>query len=671
MNSQPQNTHESILFRACCYGLLFCTATGIILLLSESRTVFLQFSTLFHMIVGSFLTAALLIYLVVHTYRSIRMRKPALLISGALLFLVVILYFGSALFLAVVGRREDDSFLILAHGYGGFFLIALLAGHILFNYSKKYSRSRLPTGEHLIDWRLIRRCGSFLALSFAAIGAFTLIYTGIDEDPVQLVEDYRYPYGEHPFRPSQTETASGSFVHPKKIGNSADCASCHREIAEQWRSSIHGRAADDPTYVTNVSLLADDKGIEATRYCEGCHAPVALLTGDLTEGGQHGGIDGTLANREGVSCVSCHRTTEVVHLDGVASYLFTPAKGYLFEYSDNKVLGAINNYLTRVSSSLHKSEMSSAVLAQPTQCATCHAQFMDKSMNNWGWVKMQDEYSAWLKSPYSQQHQQQFAEGKMVRCQDCHMPLVAAKDPSANSEGKVRSHRFLGANTMAPYIRGDTEHLELTKQFLQSNKMRISIEKPHRTDAIQSRLTLEESLRGHRETPHYKYLGETVALNVVVSNVGVGHDFPGGTTDINEAWVELKIKDATGQLVYASGTLDEEGYLDQSSHIYQSIPVDKNGNHVWKHDLFNRIGETYKNVVKAGESDIVQYNFEVPKWAKGPLVATVTLKYRKLNTRYAKWALKDQYRPLPIVDMAHHSLLIDILDQPSLRVSVD
>ena len=54
------------------------------------------------------------------------------------------------------------------------------------------------------------------------------------------------------------------------------------------------------------------------------------------------------------------------------------------------------------------------------------------------------------------------------------------------------------------------------------------------------------------------------------------------------------------------------------------------------------------------------YSFNVPNWAKGPLVINATLKYRKLNERYARWALKEQYQPIPIIDVARDSLAIPL-----------
>jgi hypothetical protein len=159
----------------------------------------------------------------------------------------------------------------------------------------------------------------------------------------------------------------------------------------------------------------------------------------------------------------------------------------------------------------------------------------------------------------------------------------------------------------------------------------------------------------------YYYLGESANLSIVVSNVGVGHDFPGGSIDINQAWMAIRAVDAEGQVIYRSGDIDENGYVDPNAYFYHAIAIDRNGKHVWRHDLFNMVGESFRRVIKAGMSDVVTVDFSMPGWAKSPITITATLKYRKLNNRYAQWALKEKYtKDLPVVDVAWDTLQIPL-----------
>ncbi len=644
--------------------LLACASSGLTVYLLQEHSVFLQWTVLAHALTGIATALALTPYFITHIRRTVGFRRLPSMLSGVVTLPLFIIFAYSGLHLALFGQRENQQWLLDAHIVSALLFVLLLTVHLLVHLVFLPANRRNQPGPKfpsLTRPMLVTVLGFNLFIQ-VAIASASFIYQLAEPDysDQPVTENYLYNYGPHPFRPSQTETSSGTFIDARQISNSHRCMACHEDIGNQWQASAHMLAASDPSYVTNVSLLADNKGITATRYCEGCHAPAALLTGELSPGGKHGGIAGSTANHEGIPCMGCHGIASLPHLKGVASYQFQPAEDYLFAQAEGPLLTGINSWLIRLNPNQHKLDMGRPLLKDPKICGSCHTQFMDKDMNNWGWVKMQDDYSAWLESPYSKQHEEGFASAAAVRCNDCHMPLRPASDPSADQDGQVRAHQFAAANTFLPLLRGDQQHLQETIKFLQSNKMRISIERPNRRDALQTLQALDESLRNFDEAPYYYYLGETASLNIVVSNNGVGHNFPGGTIDINEAWLEFIVLDAEGREVYSSGAIDEFNYVDKDAYFYVSKPIDRHGKEVWKHDLFNRVGEAYKRVVKAGESDIVRYSFTVPSWAKSPLTVTTTLKYRKLNERYARWALRDKYVKIPVVDMAWDSLNIPL-----------
>ncbi len=644
--------------------VLCCALSGLATYRFAGHGVWQQWTVLLHIVSSVATTVLLPAYLYLHFRRTTGVRRISVLLSGLATLLLVAAFTLSGWELLVEGQREARRWVYELHVLSSLLLMAVLALHLLLHVILLPARRR-QRGDSLfpsLPEGILRTIIAVNGPAVILLVAASLLYplTVPPDTTAPAVANYEYPYGAHPFRPSQTETLSGSFVNARRVGNSHRCLNCHADIGRQWLASAHRKAAFDPTYVTNINLLEKKKGISATRYCEGCHAPVALLSGELSPGGKHGGVPGTLANREGVSCTSCHGIDALPHQKGVASFRFRPASDYLFAHSDNAVARRLNDLLIRVRPAQHKLDLASPLSAESRFCASCHTQFMDKDMNDWGWVKMQDEFSAWLASPYSRQHKEDFSDTTATRCQDCHMPLVASGDPSADEQGRVRSHHFPGANTLLPVLDGDLAQLRETRLFLQSNKMRVSIDKPSRRDALQTRLALDEKLRASEETPYYYYLGETASIDIVVSNRGVGHDFPGGTLDINQAWMEFLVMDAEGREVYSSGRIDDNNFVDRDAWFYRSLPVDRNGQLVWKHDLFNMVGESFRRVIKAGESDIVSYRFSIPAWVKSPLTLTARLRYRKLNERYARWALGDNYVTLPVIDIAWDSLQVPV-----------
>lgn len=129
------------------------------------------------------------------------------------------------------------------------------------------------------------------------------------------------------------------------------------------------------------------------------------------------------------------------------------------------------------------------------------------------------------------------------------------------------------------------------------------------------------------------------------------------------------MKDGQGRKIYESGYLDQDNNVEDTAYFYKSIPIDRTGNAVWRHDLVNMIGDSFKRVIPPGATDVTHYTFKVPDDAKGPLTVTVGLNYRKLNNRYARWALKDDKAALPVVEMASTALLLPIKIKPEVAIT--
>lgn len=643
-------------------GLLAITS---VLSLLFDTGVIAQICSILHPILGIAFTAFCFIYSILHFLRILGIRRIGLFITGLVLIALLGVAIGTGWVLLWQGSREDNIVTHWLHIISCYTLVVMLVFHMLSHVSFYPKRRSTEAGK----FKTISKIKSTGILAFSVTLATGLVMWGthhlsnVPYSTLPAVANYQYNYGQHPFRPSQTETDNNQFIDQRALLTTDKCADCHQDIAQQWFASAHRQAASDKSYETNVNLLAKNKGIDATRYCEGCHAPLALLTGQLSEGGLHGGIDNSSGNLQGVNCQVCHGIAEVVNTKGVASYRFAINRAYLFETANSQWLQSINKLAIHLNPSQHKQDMAIPALATSEYCATCHAQFIDKELNGWSWIKMQDEFSAWLDSPYSGKQDKQFAHSKQMRCQDCHMPHVVSIDPSANAEGMVRDHRFLAANTMLPTLSGDKAFLAQTEQFLQADKVRLSIEPPHRKDATTNQMAVSQSLRNSAIQPYYFYKGEKAEISLIVTNSGVGHNFPGGTIDINQAWIAIQVVDSDGTTVFESGDVDDQDFLDESAYQYRSLPTDRKGEIVWRHDLFNMVGKASVNVIKAGESDLVKYEFFLPYWIKGPISITAQVRYRKFNTRYARWALQEQYQSLPITDLARAFLQVPIREK--------
>jgi hypothetical protein len=73
------------------------------------------------------------------------------------------------------------------------------------------------------------------------------------------------------------------------VALNAKCEGCHRDVADEWRSSLHQRAHVEPAYQRSFA-------IEPLAFCRGCHAPEGDPMSEPSES----------VGALGVGCVTCH-----------------------------------------------------------------------------------------------------------------------------------------------------------------------------------------------------------------------------------------------------------------------------------------------------------------------------------------------------------------------------
>ncbi len=152
---------------------------------------------------------------------------------------------------------------------------------------------------------------------------------------------------EHPFLPSNATTDTGQFIDPKSFPTAKYCGHCHQQAYAEWRQTAHANSFRTPWYVKNVNLLSSERGIEYSRHCEGCHNPIALVSGALTKGSP---INRNFDN-DGITCSVCH-SIQKVDTRGTGSYVMgVPAvlvdadgKPIYGEVSDKEILAHLDRH---------------------------------------------------------------------------------------------------------------------------------------------------------------------------------------------------------------------------------------------------------------------------------------------------------------------------------------
>ncbi len=535
---------------------------------------------------------------------------------------------------------------------------------------------------------------------FSTALMFALILLGLFAyDPVQLNNefdpDYSYAYGEdRPFAPSLANTETGGAFDARLLAGSKSCgtAGCHVEIVEEWETSAHRYSAMDIAFQKIQLTMAEQNGPESTRYCGGCHDPISLFSGTkniFTEVDQLTGIQGY---QEGISCLSCHAVRET-DLKGNAQYVVTIPPRYMFELeyeaTENEGLRFFRDFLIRAYPREHVNALSKHLFKAPEYCAACHKQFIDEEINNVGWVQLQNQFDNWRMSHWNHPEE----PTRTIECRECHMPLVDSHDPASGddadynrspSDGKHRSHRFIGANQMMPRmlkLPGWEKHVEMTKAWLQGNfEIPEIADKWSEGPAVTVELKMPDTV-----TP-----GEEVVIKTVITSNKVGHDFPTGPLDIIQSWIELEVLDQDGNPVFATGRVDEKGFIEPGSFILKAEPVDQYGNLIDRHNLWEMVGVRHRRALFPGFADITDFKFFCPEFYREPstpasshlgegqlsikvptgpvreLVVTAKLNYRKIDQSLLNFVFgEDAGLSSPVTMMSSDSGRIQVVQEAS------
>lgn len=611
---------------------LFETLSGAALTARLDARVWVGYGLIVHVAAGVLFCWAMYAYAWPHWQRT-RVSSLRLAVSVGLAAAAVVAAASVTGALAALAAAFGDrvpSPLRSLHAWTSWAAVGLLGLHLA-GAARKLWRERATGGAG----PLAARTAGVFAGACAVVAALTFAH----RPPVYkdgMPAGYRLPLGPNPFAPSNAVVATGAPLDVRRLAGSKGCGRCHEDIYNEWNESAHHWSSTDPFYRAVENLMVKDVGREANRYCTACHDPVALLSGQVTAGAPFPPVHGD----EGDSCVVCHAVKGIdPNAPGNGSYVLSPPRGYLFDPAAGGLPGRVDDFLLRAWPEPHHADFSASIVSEPEMCGACHKQSIDKAVNGFGWVQLQNQYDDWRKGHF---HVDGHPD-KTLACKDCHMRLTGLRDPARGVAGKHRSHRFIAANQAVPAMRGFSEQVRLTDDWL---KGRTAVPE------IASRWAGGATVPVRVEGPETAAPGGVLRWQVVITSNKVGHNFPTGPLDLIETWVDVSVRDARGRELFRSGALDKAGYVDPKAFFLRSLGVDEKGGAIERHDLWRMVGQKSKRAIFAGYSDASPYELRVPKDAAGPLTVSATLRYRKVNQKFADIILGKGHAPLPVTDMS-------------------
>ncbi len=486
-----------------------------------------------------------------------------------------------------------------------------------------------------------------------AVLVTALVFLGADdlEKRNNLPATYGLRFGKNPYLPSRTSGNFEGFLNPEQFPTAAYCGKCHKDTHSEWRQSAHANAFRAPFYLKNVQILIDQKGIEYTRHCESCHNPIALFSGALTKGAT---VDRAF-DEDGVTCMVCHSIEKIKDTAGIGSYVMgVPA--VMVDSEGVPVTRPVSYDDILARPDLHSRAVMRDFYRTSEFCAVCHKAAVPKSLNEYKWLRAFAVYDEWQQSAWAMESPASFyAKSEVSGCQTCHMPGVASGNDYGAKQGKVASHRWLGANTAIPYIYGYDEQLRKVTAFLRDDTLGIDVfalEKGFAAADFHFVPLLEDQKFSVRP-------GETIVASVVIQNKKIGHSLVPEQRDFYESWVEFIARDASGTVLYHSGYLKPDGFLEELAHSYTNRLLSKEGRLLDRDQVWETRVRAFDNTIQAGRSDLVRYRFRVPTSVSGPITLTARVNYRRFRRGYTDFIMEKSV-DFPIVEMASRSVTLNV-----------
>jgi tetratricopeptide (TPR) repeat protein len=419
--------------------------------------------------------------------------------------------------------------------------------------------------------------------------------------------------------PSQIDFSEGARPTGAWLADLDTCEGCHADAAAQWRTSAHAFSSfSNPVYRVSVDRFRAEVGFAQSRHCGGCH-DIALMA----DGAMDHAVEPTDKRAHaGVNCRTCHGIEEA-RADGNGSYTLTGRPIPLPREGDAESLR------------LHKERVTPAPLRTAAMCATCHRAFLDESTGNAHFFAGADDPTPWQRSVYAGSLLARVDEPvEQADCKSCHMPKEEAPlGDVSTKDGKIASHRFLGGHTWLAAMRGDAEQL---KRYEARLRAALSIDVAVITQADGTRALPAD---GAEVRP-----GKELTIDVIMKNVGVGHRFPGGTLDSQDAWVELSVEDAHGKRLAEAGMDHEASGDDLSAHRLRALVAGEGGVPFLAREVNHFKAVVANHTILPRDAEAVQFAFTPPETlieADLPLRITARLRHRSRTLELQRAACAD------------------------------
>ena len=397
------------------------------------------------------------------------------------------------------------------------------------------------------------------------------------------------------------------------------CGTCHPDHYREWSVSQHAYAQMSPVFnAMHGTILKLTNGTNGD-FCIRCHTPVGM---NLGEPEFMSNMDRHPTSREGVTCIVCHRVGEAYskvsgRLAIVEGDIFDPVYGPSGNEELNRVIESdefsVNTERGQAGRAIHAGADVLDQISTSGFCGTCH------DVNLVNGFRLEEAFSEYKSTPAA-------AEG--ISCQDCHMGIDPGRNsgyaeaPAAIVGGrptaprKRTNHLFAGPDysvihpgifphniraaemaTIREWLTFDVDAGWGTDEF--EAAVPAGTEFPDRWNTADDRYDAREIIEANLEllavadTQRLQVLragyeigeittrrtgSQGIEFDVEVKNVTNGHNVPTGFDAERLVFLQVTVRDGSGDVVFQSGDRDPNGDVRDLHSLYVhdgELPQDK------------------------------------------------------------------------------------------------
>lgn len=359
-------------------------------------------------------------------------------------------------------------------------------------------------------------------------------------------------------------------------------------------------AAQSPTF--NAFELAVEQQTDgffapngdSPNFCNGCHSPLGVENDELPDyvnpqDARPMAESLSVVGHEGITCDSCHS----VHGpdlggsllgDGIANVSLllgiTPAP--------------FGPFGRAVDSAYHETGIESRFLRSGEFCGGCHdvRPTIPDPLTGQPFQRLENLFTEWQASPYGSPAD----PDQRVTCQDCHMSMYPFEPPGTYPVGRAAVTTGLGTDGSLQDRRVSPHYFTGVSTSLYPDILF------HQDDPELDEFGLPKGLSQRREamlraactlsfgTTPSQVDGSVLPLQVVVTNVGAGHNVPAGFSQERQVWLEVIVLDQAGRTIYQSGYLVDQPHPETGEMVADGNLADED----LQHEVFSLDPETFE-----------------------------------------------------------------------------